>query len=100
MAGGVERSMINSIAARQIVDRVNAQRGDAFKYKFKGVLTQWVTTHDQYVFLDALTLRVQFGPTGARDSIAADREATREDVERVTQQILGYFGRAELKHAA
>jgi hypothetical protein len=93
--------MIYSIAARQIVDRVNAQRGDAFQYRFKGTLTKWLSAHDQYVFLDALTLRVQFGPTGARESIADNREATPEDVERVTQQILGYFGgRSELKHAA
>ena len=92
--------MINFQAARQIVDRVNAQRGDKFQYRWKGTLTKWLTAHDQYVYLDALTLRLQFGPTGSRESIAADREATREDVERAVQQILGYFNRTELAHAA
>ena len=87
-------------AARQIVDRVNAQRGDKFKHRNKGTLTQWLTAHDQYVYLDALTLRLQLGPAGAREPIAPNGEATRDDVERAVQQILGYFGRTELAHAA
>jgi hypothetical protein len=92
--------MIYSIAARQIVDRVNAQRSNTFQYRYKGTLTQWLTTHDQYVFLDSLTLRLQLGPTGARQPIAAGGEAKPEDVERATQQILGYFNRTELAQAA
>jgi hypothetical protein len=87
-------------AARQIVDRVNAQRGDKFRHRNKGTLSQWLTAHDQYVYLDALTLRLQFGPTGARQPIAANGEATAQDVERATSQILDYFGRTALAHAA
>ena len=92
--------MIHSIAYRKIIDRVNAQRGEGFRYRNKGTLSQWLSQHDQYVFLDGLTLRVQFGPRGAKQLVAANGEAQPVDIERTTQQILDYFGRTPLEHAA
>jgi len=92
--------MIHSIAYRKIIDRVNAQRGEGFRYRNKGTLSQWLSQHDQYVFLDGLTLRVQFGPKGAKQLVAANGEAQPPDIERTTQQILDYFGRTPLEHAA
>ena len=92
--------MINSIAYRRIIDRVNAQRGTGFKYRNKGTLSQWLTDHDQYVYLDGLTLRVQFGPQGPKQLVAANGEAQGNDIERTTQLILDYFGRTPLEHAA
>ncbi len=91
--------MINSIASRQIVDRVNAARGDKFEYRWKGTLTQWLSAHDEYVYLDALTCRLQLGPLGPRQLVAASGEAQPEDVERATQQILAYFDQMALAHA-
>ena len=92
--------MIYSQAYRRIIDRVNAQRGDQFKYRNKGTLAHWMSSHDQYVYLDGLTLRVQFGPLGAKQLVAGNGEAQPADVERITQQILDYFGRTALEHAA
>ena len=92
--------MINSIAYRRIIDRVNAQRGEQFKYRNKGTLAHWMSSHDQFVYLDGLTLRVQFGPLGAKQLVAADGEAQPADIERLTQQIFDYFGRTALEHAA
>ena len=92
--------MIYSLANRKIIDRVNAQRGENFKHRNKGTLTQWSASHDQYVLLDGLTLRVQFGPRGAKELVAANDEPQAADIERITQQILDYFGRPALEHAA
>jgi hypothetical protein len=92
--------MIYSTAYRRILDRVNAQRGDNFKYRNKGTLAHWMSAHDRFVYLDGLTLRVQFGPLGAKQLVAANGEAQPADIERTTQQILDYFGRTALEHAA
>lgn len=91
-------------AFRHIVDRVNASRGDRFEYKPMGTLVKWEFTHDTWVRLDALTLRLQLGPTGANKSIAeAGMEAQPADVERAANTILEYFSGpavAEERHAA
>ena len=86
-------------AFRHIVDRVNASRGDRFEYKPMGTLVKWEFTHDTWVRLDALTLRMQLGPTGKNLSIAeTGREAQPADVERVAQEILEYFTGPALEH--
>jgi hypothetical protein len=79
-------------AFRQIVDKVNARRGDRFEYKAMGTVAKWELTHDIFVKLDALTLRLQLGPTGQKQAVWQNgRPAEAADVDRATQQILDYF---------
>lgn len=79
-------------AFRRIVENVNARRGDRFEYHATGTLVKWELTHDIFVKLDALTLRLQLGPTGQKQAIWQNgRPAEAEDVERATKQILDYF---------
>ncbi|HZW54176.1 MAG TPA: hypothetical protein VFF00_09075 [Candidatus Elarobacter sp.] len=79
-------------AFRQIVEKVNARRGDRFDYRGMGTLARWELTHDIYVTLDALTLRLQLGPTGQKLPVwENDQPAQPADVERATKQILDYF---------
>lgn len=86
-------------AFRQIVEKVNARRGDRFEYQNMGTLAKWELTHDQFVKLDALTLRLQLGPTGQKLSVAQnDAPAEAGDVERASQQILDYFTVPVLVH--
>jgi hypothetical protein len=86
-------------AFRQIVEKVNARRGDRFEYHNQGTLAKWELTHDQFVKLDALTLRLQLGPTGQKLPIAENKvPAQPADVERAAQQILDYFTVPVLAH--
>lgn len=89
---GVLRIMTHFEAFRRIVEKVNARRGDRFEYKPMGTLVRWELTHDIFVKLDALTLRLQLGPTGQKQAIWQNgRPAEQEDVDRAAQQILDYF---------
>ena len=85
--------MIYSDAFRQIVARVNAESDHASQYRWHGTLAKWTAQHDKYVILDGLTLRLQFGPNGAREHICADgKTPQRDDVERTAREIIAYFG--------
>jgi len=79
-------------AFRQIVEKVNARRGDRFEYQGMGTLAKWELTHDIFVKLDALTLRLQLGPTGQKLPVSQNGQpAQPADVDRTAQQILDYF---------
>ncbi len=88
--------MIHTEAFRQIVDRVNAKRPEGVQYRNMGTLAKWSVTHDRYVCLDSLALRMQLGAGGTREKVCTNGvPAEREDVERATREIVDYLAHAQ-----
>ncbi len=87
-------------AYRQIVDRVNAGRGDAFTYREQGVLSKWTDPEldDRTAILDKLVLTLQIGKAGKRQPVRKGGETTADDVANAVQQIVEYFKQPVLTH--